>query len=77
MEKLFYICRVGKTKVSFPTDVTNKQVNKNLNEKIRTGIYSIGEQIVPQVFECLKMKNGEVQIEKITVCGKRTYIFIL
>ena len=55
----FIFCRVGKTKVSFPTDVTNKELNENLNEKIRMGIYSIGEQIVPQVFECLKMKNGE------------------
>ena len=62
--------RVANTNVTFPVEVTNKAVKEKLNEKIKSGVYSIGEKIVPQVFECMKLKDGKIQVEQITVCGK-------
>ena len=54
---------------------SNEKLIKRLKDKINDGIYSIGEQVVPQVFRKLSMVNGEINIEEITIQGKfRTHV---
>ena len=66
------ISRVNKTHITLPVEDTNNKVREQLKEKIKSGIYSIGETIVPQEFKCLHMKNGKPAFEIVTVYGKYT-----
>ena len=52
------------------TEETNKDVIKQLKDKIKDGIYSIGEKVVPQVFKKLSLVNDEIKVEEITIQGK-------
>lgn len=40
-----------------------------LKKNIKDGIYSIGEPIVPQEFERMRMKDGVVYTDVVTVDG--------
>ena len=49
--------RINGTKVSIPTEPTNKKIKQNMKTKITSGDYAIGELITPQSFEILKINN--------------------
>ena len=49
--------RINGTKVSMPTEPTNKKIKQNMKTKISSGDYTIGELITPQSFEILKINN--------------------
>ena len=46
---------------------TNKDVQKQLTEKIKTGIYHTGNLIVPQKYEKVILKNGQLLTQEILV----------
>ena len=56
---------------SIPIEETNKEVNQTLKQKINDGIYTLGEKIVPQVFEKVCLKNEKLCTEEIIVKGRK------
>ena len=62
-----------------PVEDTNDKIVKKLKEKIMEGAYVIGEQVVPQVFQKLSLRNGDVITEEVTIRGEITltvYIYL-
>ena len=57
--------------ISFPMEETNKEVQKQLMEKIKKDIYHTGNLIVPQKYEKVILKNGQLQYEEI-LSGRKT-----
>ena len=49
----------------------NKEVQKQLMEKIKKGIYQTGNLIVPQKYEKVILKNGQLLAEEIQVSGRK------
>ena len=52
-------------------EVTNKEVQKQLMEKIKKGIYHTGNLIVPQKYEKVLLKNGQLLTEEMQVSGRK------
>ena len=50
--------------VSMPTEDTNDHVMQKLKDRIKEGVYTIGEKVVPQVFKKLALRDGNTYIEK-------------
>ena len=69
--------RIGKVDVTFPVEQTNQLLLKDVKEKIKDGVYSIGELVVPQSFEKLIIKDGEIEVKTITVEGLTFCILLL
>ena len=57
--------------ISFPMEETNEEVQKQLMEKIKKGIYHTGNLIVPQKYEKVILKNGQLLNEEIQVSGRK------
>ena len=57
--------------ISFPIEKTNKEVQKQLMEKIKKGIYHTGNLLVPQKYEKVILKNGQLLNEEIQVSGRK------
>ena len=57
--------------ISFPMEETNEEVQKQLMEKIKKGIYHNGNLIVPQKYEKVILKNGQLLNEEILVSGRK------
>ena len=43
--------------ISIPTEKSNENLKKDLVNQVESGIYSIGELVVPQKFEKMQMKE--------------------
>ena len=55
-----------------PCEPTNDEVLKQLKEKIKAGLYTMGEAIVPQKFQNLSInKDGEAEIVDVVVSGRK------
>ena len=48
--------------ISIPTEKSNENLKKDLVNQVASGIYSIGELVVPQKFEKMQMKDGEIKV---------------
>ena len=57
--------------ITFPMEETNEEVQKQLMEKIKKGIYHTGNLIVPQKYEKVILKNGQLLNEEIQVSGRK------
>ena len=58
--------------ISMPYERTNDEVLKQLKEKIKAGLYTMGEVIVPQKFQKLSInKDGEAEIVDVVVSGRK------
>ena len=57
--------------ISHPVDITNSQVKELLNEKILSGVYKIGELIIPQTFEKVIFRDNQLVTEDVVVRGRR------
>ena len=55
--------------MSIPTETTSAHVTSKLKEKINENSYSIGELIVPQVFQKMSLRNNKIEVEDVTVKG--------
>ena len=53
-----------------PCEPTNDEVMKQLKDKIKAGVYKMGEEIVAQTFQKLQIKDGEGEIV-VVVCGRK------
>ena len=51
---------------------TNEEVQKQLMEKIKKGIYHTGNLILPQKYEKVILKNDQLLNEEIQVSGRKT-----
>ena len=55
-----------------PCEPTNDEVLKQLKEKIKAGLYTMGEVIVRQKFQKLSInKDGEAEIFDVVVSGRK------
>ena len=54
-----------------PGDPTEETVIANLKKKIENGIYSMGEEIVPQTYKRVEIKDNMPQISEIQVSGRK------
>ena len=57
--------------ISMPGDPTEETVIANLKKKIENGIYSMGEEIVPQTYKRVEIKDNMPQISEIQVSGRK------
>ena len=62
---------VNLSNISFPKEEKNKEVQKQLMEKIKKGLYQTGNLIVPQKYEKVILKNGQLLTEEIQVSGRK------
>ena len=70
----FSMCRLNVTNLteqSIPVEQTNKEVMNQLKQKIESGEYTLGELIVPQMFEKTYLKDGKLHTEEIMVQGRK------
>ena len=58
-------------KSPFPVEQTNQQVLKQLKEKIRMGVYKVGDLIVPQEFQKVSVEGGKIVTEKNFISGRK------
>ena len=54
-----------------PCEPTKDEVMKQLKDKITACVYKIGEEIVPQTFQKLQIKDGEGEIVVVVVHGRK------
>ena len=59
------------TEISIPIEETNEDVMKQLKNKIENGDYTLGELIVPQNFEKISLKDGQLIKEEVVVKGRK------
>ena len=56
---------------TFPVEQTNQQILKQLKEKITMGVYQVDDLIVPQEFQKVSVKAGNIVTKKfLSVAGK-------
>ena len=60
-----------KIETTMPKEPTEDEVIKELKKKIVLGIYTMGEEIVPQIFKKLSVKDGSSFITEIEVTGRK------
>ena len=51
---------------------TNEEVQKQLMEKTKKGIYHTGNVIVPQKYDKVILKNGQLLNEEVQISGRKT-----
>ena len=56
---------------TFPVEQTNQQVLKELKEKITMGVYKLGDLIVPQEFQKVFVKGGNIATEKFFISCRK------
>ena len=56
---------------TFPVELTNQQVLKQLKEKIAMGVYEMDDLIVPQEFQKVSVKGRKIVTEKIFISGRK------
>ena len=56
---------------TFPVEQTNQQILKQLKEKITMGVYQVDDLIVPQEFQKVSVKAGNIVTEKIFISGRK------
>ena len=59
------------TEISIPIEETNGDVINQLKSKIEIGEYTLGELIVPQSFEKISFKDGQLVKEEVVVQGRK------
>ena len=70
-------CRLRRKKIrlsddiSMPCEPTNSEVTEDLKLKIASGVYKMGEEIVPQNFKRVLILNGKPVISEIVVSGRK------
>ena len=57
--------------ISIPTEIPTAEITKKMKQQIDHGIYKIGELIVPQTFQKISIKNGQLTQEEIQVQGRK------
>ena len=62
---------------TMPQEPTEEKVMEKLNEKIDQGIYTMGEEIVPQMFKKLSIVNGSSVITEESVSGRKHSLMYL
>ena len=50
--------------ISIPTEIPTAEITKKIKQQIDHGIYKIGETIVPQTFQKISIKNGQLAKEE-------------
>ena len=70
--KSFFRLNVPGTKdISIPTDVTNENIKKKLNEKMKHGSYLTGNLIVPQSFKRVILRDNTIIVDEVVVHGRK------
>ena len=59
------------SETTMPKERTEEDCIEVLKEKVSLGIYTMGEEIVPQVFKKLSVIDGSSIITEITVSGRK------
>ena len=59
------------TEVSIPIEETNEDIMVQLKSKIEKGDYTLGDLIVPQMFENISLKDGTLIKEEVVVRGRK------
>ena len=57
--------------ISIPTEIPTAEITKKMKQQIDHGIYKIEELIVPQTFQKISIKNGQLTQEEIQVQGRK------
>ena len=57
--------------ISIPTEIPTAELTKKIKQQIDHSTYKIGGLIVPQTFQKISIKNGQLAKEEIQVQGRK------
>ena len=57
--------------VSFPSEISNKELKEDLKQQTLAGIYSSSELVVPQKFTNIKIVDGKIENKEFVVQGRK------
>lgn len=61
--------------ISLPVEATNEELTQTLKQKIINNEYKLGDLIVPQQFERVVLRNGQIYNETVEVAGRKMSLF--
>ena len=63
--------RLDVVDVSFPPEISIKELKEDLKQQILAGRYSSGELVVPQKFTKIKIVDGKIENEEFVIQGRK------